>query len=218
MKHFALTILALLYVLTCLAQEYNEVVFEVRKPKQVNTYYYKETTRDWKTKDGATLSFLCSQNEGDTFHFYSLNAFSLDSISDIRTSLKHRKDTVNVKYLYHSYYSKYGDTIIERKTGTDGRSHGHLIFCDSAYEMRQGLIPHKVYKRGKIGRATYMVNKNVEIKVGDSIFTCIKVLEVDAHIRGGEIWSKGIMVLAPGKGFTTEPIITLERKTTFWLE
>ncbi|MBS1613812.1 MAG: hypothetical protein JST49_13405 [Bacteroidetes bacterium] len=183
MKHCALTILTLLYVLTCLAQEYNEVVFEVKKnaEEKVCTYLYSQQQQVFSNwKGSAPSNYSCIQKIGDTLYHYTIKNIA-DTVGLIKDGLAPRIDRGS-KYFYYQYatiYNVVNDTVWEKRIYSNGYVR-YEMFCNSNV-LSNGSKEDFLGRMGRgmeesVYRTAYMLDTNTHLTVDGKKVDCIKVL------------------------------------------
>lgn len=183
MKHCALTILSLLYVLSCLAQGYEEVVFEVRKKQdaKVCTYLYSQQQQVFSTwKGGAPSNYSCIQKIGDTLYHYTIKNIA-DTVGLIKDGLAPRIDRGSkyFDYQYATIYNVVNDTVWEKRIYSNGYVR-YEMFCNSNV-LSNGSKEDFLGRMGRgmeesVYRTAYMLDTNTHLTVDGKKVDCIKVL------------------------------------------
>ena len=181
MKHCALTILTLLYVLICHAQEYDEVLFEVKKKaeEKVCTYLYsqqQEVPSMWK--GGAPNNYSCIQKVGDTLYHFTIKNIS-DTVGLIKDGFAPRieRNSKYFDYQYATVHNMVNDTICEKRIYGNGYF-SYEMFCNRNL-LTTGSKEEYIRRWNReesTYRMSYMLDSNVRIGVNGNVYNCIKVL------------------------------------------
>lgn len=191
---FALTTLGL--------QAQDEVEFVVQKQKDtgVGTYYFRQALN----KNGNWISSVpagrfCVQKRDGIFHYYTLKD-PHDTIGLMRKGYSRKIEAGNEYFNYNHamVYINLNNTIWHKRVsaGNDNAykfcNYGELIpYIDTTtYTSPPGWITETI---PSIIRTAYMIDTNVTLRVGDTSYVCLKVLECFKgqrleNYRKGAVW------------------------------
>lgn len=185
----------MLYILVCPAQGYDEVVFEVRKPKPkiVQAYYYNRAPFWYGTDANNAKAQTCIQKEGDTLFYYlgSEDVFSkatakpkLDTLDVANKNIAlcpmylGARDTPGYYFVGLFIYYNTNDTIWQKFMSRQGYW-DITAFCTYDTLVTGNKRPRKEDRYTELDirhREAYMLDSNTMLKVGDTTYACIKVL------------------------------------------
>lgn len=192
MKHCALTILALLYVLSCHAQGYDEVVFEVRKPKPVvvKNYFYNNLPAWFQRDSYNTQNKTCVEKKDDTLFYYmvtpdryNVKENNIDIYSNVNGVALcpirlGQRDSIGFYFIGATLNRQINDTIWECFITRSGTSY-LTPFC--TYDtlitgIKRPRREDRFREQDTRHREAYMLDTNVVLNVGDTSYACVKVL------------------------------------------
>lgn len=186
------------------SQAQNEVEFTVQKQKDadVSTYYFRQAVN----KNGHWISSVpagrfCVQKRDGIFHYYTLKD-PHDTIGLLGNGYAKKIEAGN-KYFDHNHamvYVNRNDTIWHKRLNADSYN-GSYKFCN--YTVLEPYIDTTTYTQPLSGvievigvpliRTVYMIDTNVILRIGDTSYACLKVLESykgqrRESYRKGAVW------------------------------